>query len=61
MEKIQEGPMRENSPLRIGREIKSLEVDFAIPRVIQIIPINSKGKNPIYCLKITAKGGATLV
>ena len=61
MDNTQKDKMSVTSPLKIEREVKSLEIDFSIPRVIQIIPRNSNGKNPVYYLKITNKGGATLV
>ncbi len=61
MDNTQKDKMSATSSLKIDREVKSLEIDFSIPRIIEIIPRNSNGKNPRYYLKITKKGGATLV
>ena len=47
--------------LRLDDSIEALEIDFSAPRIIQIIPLNSKGRTNMYYLKITPKGGATLV
>ena len=46
---------------RLDASIEALEIDFSAPRTIQIIPLNSKGPTKVYYLKITPKGGATLV
>ena len=47
--------------IHIGPSIEKVEVDFSVPRTIQIIPIKSRGKAKDYLLRITPKGGATLV
>lgn len=47
--------------LRLDASIEALEIDFSAPRTIRIVPLNSKGPNKAYYLKITPKGGATLV
>ena len=46
---------------RLDNCVEALKIDFSIPRTIKIIPVNSKGSNQEYFLKITPKGGATLV
>ena len=47
--------------LRLDSSIGALEVDFSLPRMIRIIPVNSKGATREYILKITPKGGAVLM
>ena len=47
--------------LRLDVSVETLEIDFSVPRMVQIIPINSKDPEKRYILKITAKGGAILV
>jgi hypothetical protein len=46
---------------RLDPSIEAVEVDFSKPRIIRIIPVNSKGPTGEYILKITPKGGAVLV
>lgn len=48
--------------LRIGCDIEQLEIDFALPRLIRVVPINNAraiGKE--YVIKVTPKGGVTLI
>jgi hypothetical protein len=45
----------------IDSGIEIVEIDFSVPRLIRIVPINSKSPNKEYVLKVTSKGGATLV
>ncbi len=52
---------RDPKVMRLPNDVERMEIDFATPRTIEITPINSKGATDKYFLKITPKGGATLV
>lgn len=52
---------RTKTKIFLDPSIETVEIDFSIPRLIKIVPINSRGHNKNYLFKITAKGGATLV
>ena len=58
----EKGRFFNNRPnIRIDASIEIIEIDLSCPRLIRVVPVNTKGQSREYVLKITSKGGVTLV
>lgn len=48
--------------VRISCDVQRIEIDFAVPRVIRVIPVNNaRATGKEYIIKVTPRGGVTLV